>query len=89
MSRVPIVRINDPSDHGGYMITASGKAKNRGLNICVNGDLHVCPINGHGTTPVTATSGYTSSGGKKVVRVGDKAGCGATISSGSPDTVSS
>lgn len=67
------------------MITAGGKARNRGLNICVDGDVHSCPQRGHGNTPVTATSDSVKSNGKLILRVGDRAGCGAVITSGSPD----
>lgn len=76
-----VVRLEDPSDHGGYMLSATGKFVNNGIRVCVDGDMHVCPKRGHGTTAVTGTSSVTS-GGKRVVKVGDVAGCGAVITSG-------
>ena len=79
MSGQTLVRLGDKSDHGGSMITAAGKFKNAGLPGCVQGDMHSCPIRGHGTTPVAATSTVTSTGGKAILRSGDKAGCGATL----------
>ena len=83
-----MIRLNDPSDHGGYMVTASGKARIGGLQGCVSGDMHVCPIKDHGTTPVTSSSKCTSNG-RSVVRVGDVAGCGAQLVRGSNSTSSS
>ena len=71
------------------MITANAKYKDQGKQACVNGDLHSCPIEGHGVTPVSASSANTSSGGPKVLRIGDVAGCGARIVTGSGITESS
>jgi len=84
-----VVRLGDPSDHGGSMITADAHYKADGIQACVNGDLHSCPIPGHGVTSVSASTSITSSNGKKILRVGDVAGCGAVISSGSPEVTSS
>lgn len=83
MSLKAIIRQNDPSDHGGYMISAGGKPVVNGLKLCVDGDIHVCPIKDHGNTPVRSTTRYTT-GGKGVLRAGDVAGCGAVLISGSP-----
>ena len=76
-----IALLNSSSDHGGKIITATAKFTAGGINGVVDGDLHKCPIKGHGTTPITGTS-KVKSNGSKIVRVGDKAGCGATISTG-------
>lgn len=84
MASKPVVRQGDTSSHGGYMVTAGGKPLVNGLRLCVNGDMHVCPLRGHGTTSVTASSTKFSSNGKKVLRVGDVAGCGAVMVTGSP-----
>lgn len=84
MSSKPVVRKGDQSSHGGYMVTAGGKPLVNGLQLCVSGDLHVCPIRGHGTTAVSGTTEKFYSNGKKVLRVGDVAGCGAVLTTGSP-----
>lgn len=73
-----LVRLGDASDHGGKMIQASGDFTVDGVDGCVDGDIHQCPIRGHGNTPVSSTSDSTAQG-KGVLRTGDKAGCGATI----------
>jgi len=78
-----IVRLGDPSSHGGTMITATGNFKVNGIVVCVSGDIHHCPI--HQDTPVTGT-GQPESNGKPIVKTGDVAGCGAVITSGSSNT---
>lgn len=80
-----LVRINDPSDHGGKMITGTSKFTINGINGCVSGDIHSCPRKGHGNTAVNASS-TVSSNGKSILHVGDTAGCGAKITSGSENT---
>ena len=82
-----LVRIGDPSDHGGSMISAGSIVTAGGKLLCVDQDMHSCPIRGHGVTPVTGTS-KVKSAGKKILRIGDTAGCGATLVSGDTITTS-
>ena len=82
-----LIRLGDTSSHGGSMVTAGGKATINGIIGCVDGDLHSCPIKDHGVTPVVGTAKLTSNG-KRHVRVGDVAGCGAVLTSGSGNTTS-
>ncbi len=66
------------------MISASGNTlqTNKG-SACISGDMHQCPIDGHGTTPVTGQlSSRTTVNGKGVVIQGSVAGCGAVINGG-------
>ena len=81
----PVARLNDPSDHGGHIITASSDVFVNGIGIARLGDSHSCPIAGHGVTPLVTSSSTVFADTKGVVRVGDKTGCGATISAGSPN----
>jgi hypothetical protein len=48
------------------------------------GDSHVCPLPGHGTTPVVAASPDTLINTLGAARVGDVCGCGAVITAGFP-----
>lgn len=80
-----IVRLGDTSSHGGSMITAGSAVMVNGIPMCVSGDLHSCPIDGHGVTSVTGTASYKSNS-KSGVKTGDSAGCGATIVTGSENT---
>jgi uncharacterized Zn-binding protein involved in type VI secretion len=79
-----IIRLGDPSDHGGVMVSATANFIINGKKVCINQNLHSCPKVGHGITPVTATASFTSNG-LKVVQVGDVAECGAVLISGSPN----
>ncbi|AZE48391.1 hypothetical protein C4K04_2719 [Pseudomonas chlororaphis] len=48
------------------------------------GDKHVCPLPGHGTTPIASASADTNINFMGVARVGDTCGCGAVITTGFP-----
>lgn len=48
------------------------------------GDLHKCPLPGHGVTPIVTSSGNTTINGMGAARVGDTCGCGAVIVAGFP-----
>jgi uncharacterized Zn-binding protein involved in type VI secretion len=81
-----VIRLGDTSSHGGSMVSASGLHRVNGIVVCVSGDVHSCPLKGHGRTAVTASRTFTSND-RPVIATGDSAGCGAVMTSGSPDTV--
>lgn len=78
---VPVAVLGSTSSHGGQMVSASGvKLQTNKGPACVQGDLHQCPVNGHGTTAVSSgLSTRVSTQGKGVVVEGSVAGCGAVI----------
>ena len=81
-----VARLGDGSDHGGYIASVSqtsGKAN--GIQIAVQGDIHDCPISGHGNTAISSVISHTTIKGNLVLTVGAVAGCGAKINTGSPD----
>ncbi|WP_177326994.1 PAAR domain-containing protein, partial [Pseudomonas sp. Ant30-3] len=47
-------------------------------------DKHVCPLPGHGTTPIASASADTNINFMGSARVGDTCGCGAVITTGFP-----
>lgn len=51
------------------------------------GDMHACPIKGHGTTPIVSASPDTQINFLGAARVGDLCGCGAAITVGFPSIV--
>ncbi len=51
------------------------------------GDMHVCPIPGHGTSPITSASPDTQINFLGAARVGDVCGCGAVITTGFPSII--
>ena len=80
-----IARLGDPSDHAGVIISACSRTLADGKLIARKGDLHSCPIPGHGITPLESnTSPDTYVEGEQMAMVGTKAACGATISNGAP-----
>jgi uncharacterized Zn-binding protein involved in type VI secretion len=82
-----LARLGEQSDHGGTIISASGNdILANGIAVAVEGDLHGCPIKGHGITPLISSSKNTS-GGKGLIKAGDRAGCGAIITTGSLDVL--
>ncbi len=48
------------------------------------GDKHVCPLPGHGITPITSASADVNISFAGAARVGDVCGCGAVITTGFP-----
>ncbi len=69
------------SSHGGQMIQASGnKLSLKEGAVCLEGDQHSCPIQGHGITPiVSGCATKTNVNGKPIAIQGAVAGCGAVL----------
>ncbi len=82
-----IARLGDNSDHSGQIISGAARTLVNGKPAARKGDLHSCPLEGHGVTPITSGSDRTIIEGQPAARVGDRTGCGAVITSGSPDTL--
>lgn len=78
-----IARLGDTSTHGGSIVSASTTALCNGRGIARSGDTLQCPS--HGPQPLTGTS-KNNANGRKIVKVGDRAACGAVITTGSPNT---
>lgn len=54
------------------------------LMVACVGDTHVCPIPGHGSSPIIANGATANVDGIPIARVGDACGCGAVIVQGYP-----
>jgi uncharacterized Zn-binding protein involved in type VI secretion len=75
-----IARLGDSSSHGGEIIQVSSvKTKAEGILIALDGDLHACPITGHGITPISPITVKSYAEGKLILTQGAIAGCGALI----------
>lgn len=79
----PQARLGDVSSHGGTVITGSVTAFVNGRPVARMCDMHVCPIPGHGVTPIVTGSLDTATDCRPNARMGDIAGCGAVIATGS------
>ncbi|AZD74107.1 polymorphic toxin type 44 domain-containing protein [Pseudomonas chlororaphis] len=51
------------------------------------GDKHLCPLPGHGTTPIACASDDININFMGAARVGDTCGCGAVITTGFPSII--
>jgi uncharacterized Zn-binding protein involved in type VI secretion len=51
------------------------------------GDKHLCPLPGHGSTPIACASGDININFMGAARVGDTCGCGAVITTGFPSII--
>jgi uncharacterized Zn-binding protein involved in type VI secretion len=76
-----IALLGDPSNHGGTIISSNqdGKFVVEGVVVAANGALHSCPLEGHGTTPITAVTTRSYVNGKLILTENAVAGCGALI----------
>jgi uncharacterized Zn-binding protein involved in type VI secretion len=81
-----VARLGDVSDHGGVIITSASVTTVNGILVARVGDLHSCPIPGHGVTAITNGSGNFVSEGAVTAVIGSVCGCGATIISGGATT---
>ena len=80
-------RLGDRTDHGGTIITGASKRVNEGSPTARVGDLHACPLPGHGVNPIVTGSASVICEGAPVARIGDTTACGAKIVSGAAKTI--
>jgi len=82
----PQARLGDISSHGGVIITGAIRTVVNGRPVARMGDLHACPIPGHGVTPIVTGSLDAVTEMMPNARLGDVTACGAVIVTGSLDT---
>ena len=73
--------VGDSSSHGGTITTSNqdGTLKVAGAVVAVDGAMHSCQIQNHGTTAITAITTKSYHNGKLILTQGATAGCGAVI----------
>ena len=76
---IKVVVMGASSDHGGQIISASGSFRTSAGIPALHGDMHQCPIRGHGVTPVTSRRMSPACNGRPILMTGDMAGCGAKV----------
>ncbi|TWI60625.1 putative Zn-binding protein involved in type VI secretion [Pseudoduganella lurida] len=75
-----IVRINDPTSHGGKVMSIkAAHVKVDGKAIACVGDQCSCPVPGHGIGMITEGSDTHKIDGVAVAYQGHKTSCGATL----------
>jgi uncharacterized Zn-binding protein involved in type VI secretion len=85
MAAQPVARLTDAGSHGGAVVTGSPDVTVNGLPVARVGDTYACPR--HGPNPITSGAPRATANGRNIAHVGSGTACGATIVSGSPDTV--
>lgn len=73
-----VIRIGDPTSHGGKVVTACTSLKALGKPVALEGDMTICP-KCKGAFPIQPAGGDRKHHGKAVAYDGDKAACGAKL----------
>ncbi len=81
---LPVAIAGFPTSHGGMITPTASHTFVSGSLVLRVGDMHACPLRGHGTTPVVTGSPTFTVEGKPAAHVGSVTGCGAQIVTGSP-----
>ena len=81
-----VIRLNDPSSHGGKVISAAPNSAVMGVAVARKGDLCSCSIPGHGVSAITDGDPNVLIDGVPVAFHGHHAHCGATLLSTVPNS---
>ena len=74
-----VIRLGDPTDHGGSVVSAASSTSMFGKQVACVGDAVSCPRQGHtNCVIVEGDTGWTI-GGKAVALEGHKTSCGAVL----------
>lgn len=76
---LPIVRLGDPTSHGGKVITASVTHSISGIGIARVGDKIFCPLPGHGVNIIVEGAANYLIGGRMVALHGHHGACGCML----------
>jgi uncharacterized Zn-binding protein involved in type VI secretion len=76
---LPIVRLGDPTSHGGKVVTASLTHTISGIGIARVGDSVLCPVPGHGANPIVEGAPTFLIGGRMVALHGHHSACGCSL----------
>ncbi|WP_080963984.1 PAAR domain-containing protein [Chromobacterium subtsugae] len=74
-----IIRLGDPTDHGGKVVSASSTTTMFGKPVALVGDAVTCPQQGHVNCTIVEGDPSWTVGGKGVALEGHKVSCGATL----------
>ncbi|CAH2787654.1 MAG: hypothetical protein CBHOC_2130 [uncultured Caballeronia sp.] len=69
----------DPTDHGGYVKTATSTIIENGKRAALVGDLVYCPRDGHGVNPIVEGDPTMMSDGRSLVTHLCRAACGRRV----------
>lgn len=79
-----VIRLNDPTSHGGKVISAAAKSTVMGVAVARKGDSCTCPLPGHGVCTIAEGDSEVLIDGVPVAFQGHKTSCGAVLISTMP-----
>ncbi|HSC80330.1 MAG TPA: PAAR domain-containing protein [Chitinolyticbacter sp.] len=74
-----VVRLGDPTSHGGVVVSASPTTVVMGKPVARQGDKVVCPVTGHAVGTIVEGDPDWLVDGKPVALDGHKTSCGASL----------
>ena len=81
-----VIRLNDPTSHGGKVISAAPKSKVMGVAVARKGDHCSCPQRGHDVCFIAEGDPKVLIEGIPVAFEGHKTSCGAVLTSTIPNS---
>lgn len=79
-----VIRLGDPTSHGGTVVSASSSVIINGKPVARIGDSVTCPIPGHGVVTIVEGDSTWLDGGRPIALEGHKTSCGASLISTLP-----
>ncbi|MBB3224677.1 PAAR domain-containing protein [Pseudoduganella umbonata] len=79
-----VIRLNDPTSHGGRVIAAAPNTKVMGIAVARKGDRCLCPLPGHTVCLIAEGDPNVTIDGVPVAFEGHKTTCGAALISTVP-----
>jgi uncharacterized Zn-binding protein involved in type VI secretion len=80
-----VIRLGDPTSHGGVVVSAAGNYTIMGKGVARVGDQVTCPIKGHPTAVIVEGDPNWIIDGRAVALDGHKTSCGASLISTLPN----
>ena len=74
-----VIRLDDPTSHGGKVVSAAGNYTIMDKNVARVGDVCTCPIPGHISCTIVEGDPDWTIEGRNVALEGHKTSCGATL----------
>lgn len=74
-----IIRLGDPTTHGGRVISAAPSSAVLGVAVARKGDFCICPLPGHGLCIIAEGDAKVLIDGIPVAFEGHKTSCGAAL----------
>lgn len=74
-----VIRLNDPTSHGGKVVSAAPVSKVMGVAVARKGDRCTCPLPGHGVCVIQEGDSAVLIDGVPVAFEGHKTSCGAVL----------